>query len=84
MIYLESSKFRVVSDMVRMEEGKMNYSAGIELLFHLYWKMKYKNRTLIYCGDYKKYEEECKKRNIQGNFEITNNEQILMKFISFE
>ncbi|CAK67125.1 unnamed protein product (macronuclear) [Paramecium tetraurelia] len=83
MIYLSESQFRVISDMVRIEDGKLNYNAGIELLIHLYQKMKYKNRTIIFCGDQKRAQEECRSRNIQGNFEITNNEHVLKQFLQF-
>ncbi|CAD8201346.1 unnamed protein product [Paramecium pentaurelia] len=83
LIYLAQSQFRVVSDMVRIEEGKTNYNAGIDLLCHLYQQMKYKNHTLIFCGDQQRAQGECKKRNLQGNFEVTNNVQVLKKFLQF-
>ncbi|CAD8064202.1 unnamed protein product [Paramecium sonneborni] len=86
MIYLQSSQFRVVSDMVRIEEGKMNYNAGIDLIHYLYQQMKYKNRTLIFCGDQKRALKECQDRKINENkhFEITNNQQVLRNFLKFE
>ena len=51
MIYLEGSKFRIVTDMVREENGKLNYSAGIDLLIYLFKELKYKNEVLVFCGD---------------------------------
>lgn len=47
--------------MVRVESGKTNYYAGIELMNHLYKILKYKNKSMIYCMDVKKAEEECRK-----------------------
>lgn len=43
--------------------------------------MKYKNKTLIFCRDENSTKEECKKLNIQGSFEITNDEDVLKKFL---
>ncbi|CAD8209216.1 unnamed protein product [Paramecium octaurelia] len=82
MIYLSESQFRVISDMVRIEDGQPNQNTGIELLCHLYQQMKYKNITLIFCGNQYRAEEECKSRNIKENFEITNNQNVLEKFSS--
>ncbi|CAD8079308.1 unnamed protein product [Paramecium sonneborni] len=84
MIYLTSSQFRVVSNLARIEEGKMNYNAGIELLCHLYQQMKYKNQSLIFSDDFQRVKEELNKLKFQGNFEITNDVQVLFKFLKFE
>lgn len=43
MIYLEGSNFRIVTDMVREENGKLNYQAGIDILSYLFKEIKYKN-----------------------------------------
>ena len=60
MIYLEGSNFRIVTDMVREEKGKLNYLAGIDLLAYLFKEIDYKNEVMVFCGDVKKAEENCK------------------------
>ena len=60
MIYLEGSHFRIVTDMVRDENGKLNYLAGMDLLVYLFKEINYKNDVLVFCGDIKKAEENCK------------------------
>ena len=60
MIYLEGSNFRIVTDMVRNENGKLNYLAGIDLLTYLFKEIDYKNEVMVFCGDVKKAKENCK------------------------
>ena len=60
MIYLEGSNFRVVTDMVREENGKLNYLARIDLLNYLFKEIDYKNEVMVFCGDVKRAEENCK------------------------
>lgn len=47
-------KFKVVSDMVRIENGVCNYEAGIDLLEHFYNLQGYSTPILIYCGNAEK------------------------------
>ncbi len=47
-------KFKVISDMVRVEAGVNNYEAGIDLLERFYNIEGYSTQILIFCSDYKK------------------------------
>ncbi len=44
-------KFKVISDMVRVEAGVNNYEAGIDLLEHFYNIEGYSTQILIFCQD---------------------------------
>lgn len=44
-------KFKVISDMVRVENGVNNYYAGIDLLERFYNLRGYSTPILIYCGN---------------------------------
>ena len=43
--------FKVVSDMVRVEDGVKNYYAGIDLLEKFYNIKGYSTPILIFCSD---------------------------------
>jgi hypothetical protein len=57
MLFLDDSNFRIITDMVRNENGQMNYYAGIDLLSYLFKVMKYKFEVLMFCKDTKKANE---------------------------
>jgi hypothetical protein len=44
-------KFKVISDMVRIENGKPNYFAGIDLLEQFYNIQGYSTPILVFCSD---------------------------------
>ena len=46
--------------MVREENGKLNYLAGLDLLSYLFKEINYKNEVMVFCFDVKKAEENCK------------------------
>ena len=75
-------KFRVVSDMVRVEGDKPNYEAGIDLLEHFYNITGYSTPILIFCNDYKRGKENAKRRRINKEriYEITNNIKVLKEY----
>jgi hypothetical protein len=52
-------KFKVVSDMVRVENGVKNYEAGIDLLEHFYNIKGYSTPILIFCGNEQKAKENA-------------------------
>lgn len=49
-------QLRIISDMVRLEDEKMNFYSGIDLLEMLYNKCGYTTPMLIYCSDTKQAE----------------------------
>ncbi len=67
-------KFKVISDMVRVEDGVNNYYAGIDLLEIFYNIKGYSTPILVFCGDPTKGIENAKKRKINGGsiYKITN------------
>lgn len=52
-------KFKVVSDMVRVENGNNNYYAGIDLLERFYNIKGYSTPILIFCNDTKRGKENA-------------------------
>jgi len=78
------SKFRIVTDMVRKYGDDTNFFAGAELIGKLR-EQGYDQEILIYCGDVKKAEENCKAKNVSLNkVKITASTQELKKFCCFE
>jgi hypothetical protein len=67
-------KFKVVSDMVRIEDGVNNYYAGIDLLEIFYNIKGYSTPILVFCGDATFGIENAEKRKIKGGniYKITN------------
>lgn len=49
MHLLDNSRFRVISDMVRNENGIWNYYAGIDLLYYLYNELHFSGESMIFC-----------------------------------
>ena len=78
-------KFRVISDMVRFENGKPNYEAGIDLLEHFYNIKGYSTSIMIFCKDDKRGRENAEKRKIRKDriYAITKNGQEVVKFADF-
>ena len=48
--------------MVRDEENKMNYLAGIDFLNYLYNDFKYPFEALIFCGDVDYARKNCEEK----------------------
>ena len=84
LLYFEEASFRVVTDMVREEDGKMNYTAGVDLVEKLFRDEKYNFEVLIFCNDLKRAQETCDARNLKGRFSITNDKKIVRKFLNFQ
>lgn len=83
LLSLDDSKFRVVSDMVRDENGKPNYIAGIELLKSIFEDYNPNARSMIFCNNLQKANESAENAKLKGNFKIANQDDELEKFISF-
>ncbi|CAD8098250.1 unnamed protein product [Paramecium sonneborni] len=77
-------QFRVVTDMVRLENNKMNYYAGIDLIEILYKQFQFQNQILVYCSDEKNAQKNLIQRGVQGNYQVTNSPQKLKQFIRFK
>jgi hypothetical protein len=80
-LYLDDSDFKIITDMVRFEEGKWNYEAGIVLVRELYKNYGYKFKTLVYCQDVEKASKMCENANINGPYQICNKENDLHSFL---
>jgi ubiquitin C len=82
LMHLEEGNFRIVTDMVRLEDGKMNYNAGIDLIKEIRKKYHYSHKIMIYCGDVQKARENCISavQSLEGIF-ITNSTSELSNFI---
>jgi len=81
LLYFDQGDFRIITDMVRNEDGKINYTAGIELLKELYQTYNYGFEVMIYCQDVKKAEDNCKKLDLKGRYKINAKEDELKKFL---
>ena len=72
LIYFPDSNLKIVTDMVREENGKMNYNAGLDLIEELCMKFKYSFPILCFCSDAVKAKENSENRKLKGNFKITS------------
>jgi len=78
------SEFRIVTDMVRKNDNKINYYAGAELIKQLRDK-GYQQEILIYCKDEKRAKENCIEKGVEiKNIIITKSESKLREFCKFE
>ena len=84
LLYFQNSNLKIVTDMVRDENGKMNYTAGLDLIEEFCMKFKYSFHILCFCKDVVKAEENAKKRGLKGNFKITKSENDLQEFLIFD
>ena len=78
--------FKVVSDMVRVEDGVKNYYAGIDLLEKFYNIKGYSTPILIFCSDFTRGKENAEKRKIKGVniYKITNSRKDLDEYVKFQ
>lgn len=82
LMNLEAANFKRVTDMVRKEDGKMNYFAGIDLIKEIRNVYHYSHKIMIYCGDVKKARENCISAvNSLENLYITKSRKIY-RFLS--
>jgi len=81
LMYFPDSNLKIVTDMVRNEEGKVNYSAGLDLIEELCMKFKYSFHILCFCNDVKRAKENSELRKLKGNFYITKSSEELWEFL---
>jgi ubiquitin C len=81
LLSIDGSDFRVVTDMVRLEKGKWNYTAGIDLITSMREQFQYHHKILIYCKDTKKASEA-----VQGFKEVyvTAEVKALREFLNYK
>ena len=72
LLFLDNAEFKVISDMVRIENGKKNYLAGVDLLKVLFHELKYRFEVLLFCKDTDYALKNCNQEKIIGNYKITN------------
>ena len=63
---------------------KWNYDAGINLIQKLRHKFQFKYEVLIFCGDVEKARQNCKRSKVTQNVFVTDEEDVLVKFVAFE
>jgi len=84
IVYFTNANIKIVTDMVRNEEGKMNYEAGIDLIEEIRMKFHYSDEIMLFCKDITKTSENCKKRKLIDNFKICNRLKLLREFLNFD
>jgi len=83
LLYFENADFKIVTDMVRFEDGVANYTAGVDLVEKLVKDYQYNFEILIFCGDVKQAQQNCDARKLKGRFSITVSQRELRKFLNF-
>ena len=84
LLYFENANFRIITDMVRDEDGKKNFTAGIDLVEELMKKYKYNFEVLIFCTDTKRAKENCDAKKLNGRFSITASFGEVQQFLNFK
>ena len=84
LLYIKKADFRIVTDMVRLENGKWNYLAGIDLMQILFEDYKYAFEVLVYCRDVEKAQMNCNNAKLNGPFLITANKKRMLEFLAFK
>ncbi|CAD8211322.1 unnamed protein product [Paramecium octaurelia] len=83
LLYLQTTQFRIVSDMVRIENHKTNYIAGVELLKRLHQEVNYNGEILFFVFDVQQTVKSLQQTNYL-NYQVTKHLNVLEKFIRFE
>ena len=84
LLYIKKADFRIVTDMVRLENGEWNYLAGIDLMRILFKDYKYGFEVLVYCRDVEQAQTNCENAELNGPFSITANKKQLLQFLTFK
>jgi hypothetical protein len=84
LLYLKKADLRIVTDMVRVEGGKKNYFAGLDLVQRLRKEYNYKYQVLIYCADEIQAKQNCVHRGLIDEVYATSSKSKLQKFIQFK
>jgi len=83
LLYFHKADFRIITDMVREEEGKINYTAGIDLVEKLFKDYQYNFEVLIFCQDTVRAKANCEAKKLKGPFSITNDTKKVKEFLNF-
>jgi len=83
LLYFENSDFRIITDMVRHEDGVPNYNAGIDLVERLLRDFNYNFEILIFCKDVESAKKNCDERKLKGRFTITKDSSKVHQFLNF-
>lgn len=84
LLHLNSSDFRVVTDMVRVEGGKTNYHAGIEVTRKLRQDYFFGHRVLIYCKDEEAAKKNCASEGLTDGIYVIKSVDKLKRFLQFQ
>jgi len=84
LLYFHQADFRIITDMVRYEDGIANYTAGIDLVEKLFKDYKYNFEVLIYCQDTVRAKANCDAKKLKGPFSITNDAKKVQQFLNFK
>ena len=84
ILKMNHGDIRIVTDMVRKENGKMVYDAGIDLVKLLRKKYKFNHKLMIFCGDVKKAKQKCLDADTTMAVYVTASSKALRSFINFE
>eukprot|EP01084_Bolivina_argentea_P204957 350120_1 len=84
ILRLKNGDIRIVTDMVRMENEKRIFDAGINLIKLLRMKYKYNHKVLIFCGDVVSAKKQCIESNIVENVYVTVSSKVLRSFVAFD
>ena len=84
-------KLRLITDMVRYEEGpsnaiRKNHEAGIDLIEYLFNQCGYTTPVLVFCSDFERGRENLRRREVDPHrySEVTNNRSTVYKFLNFD
>ena len=83
LLYLHKADFRIITDMVRLEDGIPNYTAGIDLVEKLFKDYQYNFDVLIFCQDTTKAQKNCEAKGLRGPFSISNDIKKVKEFLNF-
>jgi len=84
LLYLNNADFRVVTDMVRVENGQYNYYAGLDLIKGLRKTYNYGHQVLIYCNDVAAAQKNCTDQVLTDKVYVAKERSKLKKFIQFQ
>jgi len=84
LLYLNGADLRVITDMVRVEEGNKNYLAGVDLIKGLRQTYNYGHPVLIYCSDEAAAKKNCEDQQLTDKVYVTSKMSKLENFIQFK
>jgi hypothetical protein len=73
--------FTIITDMARLEDDKINDTAGIDLLKEVYHWYQVEFNSFIYCSNVKLAQENCNKAQFKGTYCIGSSTEDLHAFL---